>query len=210
NPPKLGINWASSLEIAFRSIAWLWALQFFKESPSLTTDLRLRMQKFLYLNALHLETYLSTYFSPNTHLTGEALGLYYLGTLLPEFRCAARWRSGGKQILLGELHRHVKADGVYFEQSSYYHRYTADFYAHLSILARLNGDAVGPELQAKYAALLHHLMHLTRPDGSTPLFGDDDGGRFLPLDERNVNDFRAALSTGAVLLARPDYKYVAG
>ena len=86
NPPKLGINWASSLEVAFRSISWLWALYFFKDSPALTAPTFLRTLKFLYLQARHLETYLSTYFSPNTHLTGEALGLFYLGTLLPEFR----------------------------------------------------------------------------------------------------------------------------
>jgi hypothetical protein len=210
NPPKLGINWVSSLEIAFRAISWLWSFYFFKNSPLLTPPLFLRAWKFLYLHARHLETYLSTYFSPNTHLTGEALGLYYLGTLLPEFRRAASWRSSGKRILLRELHRHVQPDGVYFEQSSYYQRYTTDFYAHLYILSRLNGEPAGPDLEVKYAALLDHLVHLTRPDGSTPLFGDDDGGRFVPLDEREANDFRAALSTGAVALARPDYKYVAG
>ena len=37
NPPKLGINWASSLEVAFRSISWLWACYFFKDSPALTS-----------------------------------------------------------------------------------------------------------------------------------------------------------------------------
>jgi hypothetical protein len=210
NAPKLGINWVSSLEVAFRAISWLWSFYYFKDSPALTPALFLRAWKFLYLHARHLKTYLSTYFSPNTHLTGEALGLYYLGTLLPEFRCAASWRSSGRQILLRELHRHVKPDGVYFEQSSYYHRYTTDFYAHLYLLGMRNGDPPGRDLQAKYAALLDHLMHLTRPDGTTPLFGDDDGGRFIPLDERAVNDFRAALSTGAVLLSRADYKFVAG
>ncbi|MEP6637462.1 MAG: heparinase II/III family protein, partial [Acidobacteriota bacterium] len=78
NPPKLGVHWASSLEIAFRSISWLWAFRFFEHSPSLGADVFTRALKFLYLNARHLETYLSTYFSPNTHLTGEALGLFYL------------------------------------------------------------------------------------------------------------------------------------
>ena len=52
--------------------------------------------KFLYLNARHLESYLSTYFSPNTHLTGEALGLFYIGTLLPEFNEAKRWQELGR------------------------------------------------------------------------------------------------------------------
>lgn len=210
NPPKLGINWASSLEISFRSISWLWALQFFRESPALSDDVLLRMLKFLYLNASHLETYLSTYFSPNTHLTGEALGLFYIGLLLPEFRDAARWRDLGLEILESQLSRHVLPDGVYFEQSSYYHRYTTDFYIHLAILLRRNGMKLPQALEPKLELLLDHSMYITRPDGTTPLFGDDDGGRLVMLDERAANDFRAVLSTGAVLFNRGDYKFVAG
>ena len=209
NPPKLGINWASSLEIAFRSISWLWALQFFDDSPSVNADLLLRMLKFLYLNASHLETYLSTYFSPNTHLTGEALGLFYIGLLFPEFKDAERWRELGLEILISQLPRHVKADGVYFEQSSYYHRYTVDFYLHLTLLLRSNGIELPRELEPKVELLLDHLMYITRPDGTTPFFGDDDGGRLVMLDNRAANDFRSPLSTGAVLFNRPDYKFVA-
>lgn len=210
NQPKRGINWASSLEIAFRSISWLWALYFFKDAPQLTPQLFLRALKFLYLQARHLETYLSTYFGPNTHLTGEALGLFYLGTLLPEFRAAVRWQRTGQRILLAELERHIKPDGVYFEQSSYYHRYTTDFYTHFHVLSQCNGLHLGPQLPDKLSALLDHLMYITRPDGTVPLFGDDDGGRLVMLDERAADDFRAALATGATLFARADYKYVAG
>ncbi len=42
NPPKLGINWASSLEVSFRAISWLWSLYFFKDSTQLTPPLFLR------------------------------------------------------------------------------------------------------------------------------------------------------------------------
>lgn len=209
NPPKLGINWASSLEIAFRSISWLWALEFFKESPSLSADLYAQVLKFLYLNARHLETYLSTYFSPNTHLTGEALGLFYLGTLLPEFKEAERWRQHGQQILVKELPRQVRSDGVYFEQSSYYHRYTTDFYTHFLILSRLGNQRLPPAVERTLESLLDHLMYLTRPDGTSPLFGDDDGGRLVFLDRVAANNFRATLSNGAALLRRGDYKFVA-
>jgi len=146
------------------------------------------MMKFLYLNALHLETYLSTYFSPNTHLTGEALGLFYIGLLLPEFKDAERWRDLGLEILIAQLPRHVKPDGVYFEQSSYYHRYTTDFYIHLAILLRVNGMTLPRELEPRLELLLDHLMYITRPDGTTPFFGDDDGGRLVMLDHRPAND----------------------
>ena len=210
NPPKLGINWASSLEVSLRAISWLWALYFFKDSPTLTAAVFLRALKFLYLHARHIETYLSTYFSPNTHLTGEALGLFYLGTLLPEFRAAPRWRATGRGILVEQLPLHVQPDGVYFEQSSYYQRYTTDFYTHFLILSRTNGESPPPEVEAKLQLLLDHLMYITRPDGTTPFVGDDDGGRLVTLDQRPVNDFRASLSTGAVLFRRGDYKYVAG
>ena len=210
NPPKLGVNWASSLEVAFRSISWLWALYFFKHSPVLTPETFLRICKFLYLNARHLETYLSTYFSPNTHLTGEALGLFYLGTVLPEFKESSRWQNKGLQILLNQLPRHVQEDGVYFEQSSYYHRYTTDFYLHLRLLLSLNGHPIPPELDRKLTLLLDHLMCITRPDGTTPLFGDDDGGRLMTLSYPAPNDFRPTLSTGAAIFERSDYKFVSG
>jgi hypothetical protein len=210
NPPKLGINWASSLEVALRSISWLWALYFFRESARLTPELLLLALKLLYVHARHIETYLSTYFSPNTHLTGEALGLFYLGTLLPELKAARRWRETGERILLAELARQVRPDGVYFEQASYYHRYTADFYTHLLVLSKRNEGGAGQRVEEALAALLDHLMQVTRPDGRATLYGDDDGGRLAPLDACGADDFRAPLSTGAALLGRADYKHVAG
>lgn len=210
NPPKMGINWASSLEVSFRSISWLWAFHFFKDSPTFTSDVFLRALKLLYLHARHIETFLSTYFSPNTHLTGEALGLFYLGTVFPEFKEAKRWRETGRRILLSELDRHIKPDGVYFEQTSYYHRYTTDFYLHFLILSRASGSEVAPAVEAKLTQLLEYLLYTMRPDGTTPFFGDDDGGRLIMLTRRAANDFRETLAAGAALLARQDYKFAAG
>ncbi len=210
NPPKSGMNWASSLEVAFRVISWIWGLYFFRTAPSLTPAVFLQALKFLYLQGRHIETYPSIYYSPNTHLTGEALGLLYLGTLFPEFRCARRWQRTGWAILVEQLEKHVRPDGSYFEQSTYYHRYTTDFCLHLSVLGQLNGLPVEAAIHERLQRLLDHLMYITQPDGRTPLVGDDDGGRLLSLDERAADDFRAALATGAVLFNRRDYRYVAG
>jgi len=209
NPPKLGINWASSLEVGLRSVSWLWAVYFFRDSVNLTASLFQQILKLLYVHARHLERYLSTYFSPNTHLTGEALAMFYLGLLLPQFRDSSRWRATGEEILLRELARHVRPDGVYFEQSSYYHRYTTDFYLHFILLLRANDLEVPNSLKQKLTTLLDHLMYITRPDGTSPLFGDDDGGRLMMLDESAPDDFRSTLATGAALLQRGDYKFVA-
>lgn len=210
NPPKLGINWASSLELAFRVIAWLWALHLFADSDRLTARFVARFFKYLIAQARHIESYLSYYFSPNTHLTGEALGLFYIGAALPEFARARRFRETGLNILLEQLGRHIRNDGTYFEQSSYYHRYTADFYTHLIVLARAVSLGLPREVEQQLSLSLDHLMWITRPDGTSPLYGDDDGGRLLTLNSRAADDFRDTLATGAALFDRGDWKFVAG
>ena len=210
NPPGRGINWSSSLEVAFRSISWLWALHLFAGSPSLNPRFLARLLKTLVAHGRHIENYLSHYFSPNTHLTGEALGLLYLGTALPELRRAGGWRETGLRILVEQLPKHVRTDGVYFEQSSYYHRYTADFYLHVSALVRASNLELPAEVEQGLSGLLDHLMWIVRPDGSSPLIGDDDGGRLVTLGSREPDDFRDTLATGAAMFGRPDWKWVAG
>jgi hypothetical protein len=210
NPPTLGVNWASSLEVAFRAIAWLWGLHLCAHSPRLSAAFTTRLIKYLIAHGRHIESYLSHYYSPNTHLTGEALGLFYLGVALPELRRASIWRKTGLSILIEQLPAQVRGDGVYFEQTSYYHRYTTDFYTHLLILARTCEANLRGEVGERLTLLLDHLMWITRPDGSSPLFGDDDGGRLVGLGPRASNDFRDTLATGAALFQRGDWKWVAG
>jgi Heparinase II/III-like protein/Heparinase II/III N-terminus len=210
NPPKDGVNWASSLEVAFRAIAWLWAMELFRGSSALTPNVIKRMLKYLYIHGRHLERFLSTYFSPNTHLTGEALGLLYLGLLLPEFHRAQQWRQLGWHILERELPRQVHADGVYFEQASYYHRYTVDIYLHALLLAERNGIAVPAPMRERLVLAAAHLADITRPDGSIPIIGDDDGGRLVVLEDRPFADVRSTLATASVVLGRPEYAAVAG
>jgi heparinase II/III-like protein len=78
------------------------------------------------------------------------------------------------------------------------------------ILSRNNGITLPKTVEEALVSLLDHLMYITRPDGTTPFFGDDDGGRLAMLDTRAPNDFRPSLATGAALFARGDYKFVAG
>lgn len=210
NPPKQGVNWASSLEVAYRAIAWLWALEFFREADALTPALLQRMLKYLYAHGRHLERYLSTYFSPNTHLTGEALGLLYLGAMLPEFRRAPVWQRLGWEVLERELPRQVHADGVYFEQATYYHRYTVDIYLHAVLLARLNGISVPKAMLDRLDLTVAHLADLTRGDGTVPGIGDDDGGSLVVLEQRGFTDVRAALGVASVVLDQTEYAAVAG
>jgi hypothetical protein len=207
NRPKNGINWASSLEIAFRAISWIWAFYFFKDSNAFTPELLIRMLKYLYLHGRHLETYLSTYSSPNTHLTGEALGLYYLGRFLPEIKESAGWKNLGHRVLIDALHFQVRSDGTYCEQSDHYHRYTTDFYSNLHILRQLDNEPIEYKHLESLNKLFDVLLFATQPNGEMPLLGDDDGGRLAMLDNRPVANVRGLLALGAVMLDRNDLKF---
>jgi hypothetical protein len=209
NPPKMGVNWASSLEVAYRAISWLWALAFLREAPALSGAIFLRALGFLDLHARHVENFLSTYFSPNTHLTGEALGLFAVGCCVPELEGAKRWRAIGAAILEQQLPRHIRADGVYVEQSTHYQRYTIEIYLSALALAKQAGHPLRG-IDAPLQRALDFAMFLTAPDGTFPLIGDDDGGQLLPVDGNPLNDFRPALGTGAALFRRADYAAVAG
>lgn len=209
NPPGLGINWTSSLEAALRLISWCWALFLFRNSRALSPDLFVEMLGAIWAHAAHVEKNLSYYFSPNTHLTGEALGLFYTGVVFPEFRRAARWRTLGAQILVKESERQILPDGVYFEQSSCYQRYTVETYLHFLILAARNGVTVAPPVAERVQRMLDFLLAMRRPDGSIPQIGDADGGWLLPLADRSPDDFQGLFSTAAAVFGRPDYAWAA-
>lgn len=215
NPTGIGINWTSSLEVALRAMSWIWAFNFFRDADSFTPELFKTALKSLHLHGRHIEQYLSKYYSPNTHLTGEALGLYYLGTQLPFFERAEKWRDLGEEILLAEIEKQVLPDGVYFEQSTWYQRYTVDIFSHFAVLKALSGTfeidrSKTERLENRLETAFDFLMQITLPNGRTPLIGDDDGGRMLPLTASEADDFRGSLGLGALIFDRGDHKAIAG
>jgi hypothetical protein len=208
NQYPIGMNWASSLEVAFRSLSWIWTFFLLRQSPLFTSALRKQWQAALSLNGRHIETYLSTYFSPNTHLLGEALALFFIGTLYPELPSAARWKRRGWNILECEVAKQVREDGFYFEQSTYYHVYALDMFLHARILAGLNGVDISPGFDQIVQRMLNALALLGRA-GVLPSLGDDDGGRLFDARRNRAGHMLDPLATGAVLYSRGGFKFFA-
>jgi hypothetical protein len=209
NPAGVGINWASSLEVALRIVAWCWALFLFRGSPALTEELFSDILRSIDTHAAYVERHLSHYFSPNTHLTGEALGLLYAGVVCAELERAPRWRAIGARVLVEQIGRHALADGVYFEQSTYYQRYTVDIYLQFLLLAARNRMTLPAVVAQRVQQMLDFLLVVRHPDGSMPQIGDGDGGRILPLVRRTSDDPRDLFSTAAAFFHRPDYAWAA-
>jgi hypothetical protein len=209
NPYPRGINWASSLEVAFRSLSWLWVYFLLEGTPARTPEFREQWLRAIALSGRHIELYLSTYFSPNTHLLGEAVALFFIGTLCPELRSSARWRQRGWETVLRESERQVRPDGFYFEQSTYYHVYALDLLLHSRVLAALNEMPFPAEFDRRLEQMLDVLAVLCRA-GAPTRWGDDDGGRLFDPQRNRAEHLPDPLSTGAVLFGRGDFKFLTG
>lgn len=208
NPFNRGVNWSSSLELAFRAINWIWSSYFFREELAEDPATQRLLRDALLLHGDHIYHHLSYYFSPNTHLTGEALGLLYIGKSYPGSPGAKRWAERGARILETELRRQILADGGYFERATYYHKYTIDFYVHYLLLAGARPAPRGETEEIVKRTIVHCAL-LAAHDGEIPLVGDSDGGRLLFLDGEK-SSVRGACCAAAAILGDGELKGLAG
>jgi hypothetical protein len=195
NPFQCGINWTSALEVAFRALSWIWIWHLVGDR--LRPELQSRLLTGLYQHGEHLNHNLSVYFSPNTHLLGEAVALHAIGRLFPLFPNAGGWQTKGHETVLAQMKAQVQTDGSHFEQSAYYHVYALDMFLFHAVVAET------PEwYRDKLIHMAGFLDTLLGPGRRLPLFGDDDGGRFFhPYGARDCFG-RATLATAAVVLGR--------
>jgi hypothetical protein len=205
NPPLLGINWASMLELGFRTLSWVWALHFFADGAEddaepWIVDLLVALDRQLG----QIERNLSFYFSPNTHLLGEALALYVTGRSLPWLRSGERYAAAGRRVLVAEISRQIGADGGHVERSMHYHRYTLDFYSLALAVARLTDDPAADTFAEAVRRLGTAARLLADDTGRVPHIGDDDGGMLLPICGRAVDDIRDSLSIAGALTHRAE------
>lgn len=198
NPFQRGINWTSALEVAFRALSWLWVLHLVGDH--LAPRLRVALINGLYQHARHLSSNLSVYFSPNTHLLGEAVALFSIAVAYPGMPGSAAWRANSQRIIEAQLAFQVRGDGSHFEQSTYYHVYALDFFLWFFLIS--GRPAAFRETLAKMA---DYLFWILGPNRRIPFMGDDDGGRFFhpygPRDEFG----RGTLALYSLLCDRPDY-----
>jgi hypothetical protein len=199
NPFVRSANWSSALELAFRSLSWLWVLHIAGEALSEST--RSLLSTSLYQHGVAIRHNLSTYFAPNTHILGEGVALHVIGIALG----ISRWEEQGAHIVREQVTKQVLPDGFHFELSSYYHLYALDMFLFHYVLA-----GRPPYLEAPLCRMAKVMESFLDEKRRFPLIGDDDGGRlFHPYGHRA--EFAsaslatcAALFPGEMISARPE------
>ena len=195
NPFQRGINWTSALEVAFRAFSWIWIWHLL--GAEMSEPFRRRFLAELYRHGLHLEYNLSIYFSPNTHLLGEAVVLNALARLFPKFPHTARWRALGGDIVRKHMDTCVKPDGSYFDQSTYYHVYALDMFAFHAVI-----EEVPDSYREGMVRMSEFLASIVSDIGDLPFLGDDDGGRFFHPFGPRPRFARASLAVSSILTGK--------
>ncbi len=207
NPYHSGVNWTSSLELAVRSISWIWAYFLCQGSQSIDSAFHHMFLKAIYEHALHIEHHLSYFSSPYNHLIGEAAGLHMIGSLFSQLKTGQSWEQLGWYILENHIDQQFFQDGMCVEQATFYHHFTLGFYLQSVLLRKFNNKPISGKILLVLEKALDVSMYLTQPNGRLPTIGDVDNARSLYFNEEHSWDFRGFLSLGAVLFHRADFKH---
>ena len=191
NPYGASVNWASPMEAAIRILTLTWLFHALGGSEAWRQNgFRLRFLRSVYLHADFVARNLELSDVNGNHLDADAAGLVFAGHFFGSGRAPTRWAERGWSLLLAELPRQVTPDGVDFEMSTAYHRLVTELFLLPALLRRRLELPVPGWYLERLEAMARFAAAYTRPDGSSPAWGDADDARALPLGGQALGDHR--------------------
>jgi hypothetical protein len=200
NPVGYGANWTCAMEVALRAMNLLAAFTLFRCSPNLNEERLAMLLSALDQHGAHIRRNLEfSYVVTSNHYLSDITGLLWLGIMLPELRSAQEWRDWAIVELLREMDKQILPDGADYEASTGYHRFVTELFLYSFILCDANGISINDTYRKRLHTMLAYIRAILRPDGSSPLIGDTDGGQVLPIVSRRADDHAYLLALGAVI-----------
>ncbi len=190
NPYALTVNWSCTMDVALRILSWTWFFHVFAGSAAWTDEgFRARFLVALDLHADFTQRNLERSDINGNHYTADAAGLVFAGLFFGGDR-GDRWADAGWSILSRELPRQVYPDGVDFEASTAYHRLVSELFFAPALYRERTGTPTPAAYRDRMLAMGRFAAAYTRPDGTTPAWGDADDGRALPFGGQPLGDHR--------------------
>jgi SAM-dependent methyltransferase len=179
NPPRFGVNWSSSMDVAIRAANLVVARDLFiGAGASFDAGFEAVLERSIFEHAAHVAATLDWHprYRGNHYLCGIA-GLVFAGAYLG----AKNWQRRAIEELQLEARRQFLPDGGSFEASTGYHRLSGEALIYASSLA-------ADELPGGHFDVIRRVARFTEktahPDGQAPQIGDQDSGCFLKVAAR--------------------------
>ena len=203
NPPRYGVNWRSTMEVAIRVANWLLAHDLLRSfGAAWDTGFEAVFVRSVREHGRHIAANLER--SPawrNNHYLANLAGLIFAAAYLGPGRETDRWWRTAAGGLADAIERQFLPDGGHFEASTSYHAFAAEIAAYgvAMIFAKRRRDSLAagaaPSRESMPAELPHSLggafdrmgeflVHMTKPGGRLAQIGDHDSGRLFKLRPR--------------------------
>ncbi|MEE4356581.1 MAG: alginate lyase family protein [Desulfococcaceae bacterium] len=197
NQPNQGPNWKCGQEISFRVMAWLFGLYGFLNSPKTTPDRFIIFSQMIAVSGIRIQANLEYAISQrNNHAISEAMGLWSIGIIFPEFCHAAKWADLGRKVLEESGRDLIYDDGSFVQHSVNYHRLILHDYLWAIRLGDLNGKPLSSQLKEKVKKSNNFLYQIQDDiTGKLPNYGQNDGALILPLNNCDYQDFRPVIQS---------------
>jgi hypothetical protein len=191
NPYAWTINWSCTMEPALRILTWTWLFHQFGHSQGWQdSGFRGRFLSALYLHGRFVERHIEKSYINGNHLTADAAGMVFAGYFFGDLGDAPRWAATGWNELCIEIERQVHPDGVDFEASVPYHRLVTELFLLPARFRQVRSLPVDSCYANRLKAMASFVAAYSRPDGSSPVWGDADDGRAIPLGTTGLADHR--------------------
>ena len=195
NPPYLGPNWMSAQEVALRILAFVFAAQVFRASPTSTPDRQLLIARAIADHAHRIPpTLIYARSQNNNHLVSEAVALYTSAFVLPDHPEAFKWRRLGWRWFNWAIQHQVNPTGTYVQHSTNYHRMLLALAVWMSTLAKTRDQDLPLKTVERLAAATRWLQALVDPQtGRVPNLGANDGADIMPVVGSVYADYHPVL-----------------
>lgn len=164
NPPRYGVNWACTMDVAIRVANWLVAYDLFKASGA-TFDEAFEsiFSRSVYEHGQHIIRNLEWHeeFRGNHYLANIA-GLLFISAYLPRTDETDVWLAFSVQQLISEVKAQFTPDGANFEASTSYHRLSAEMVIYSTAIV-LGLSEEKKKALTEYDCRLHNLKPALSP-----------------------------------------------
>ena len=201
NSPESGANWKCGQEVSLRVMAWCFGLYGFAASPASTPNRVALLAQMIAVSGRRIESNIGYALSQkNNHGLSEAMGLWTIGALFPEFADSARWAALGRRLLESQALELIYDDGAFSQHSMNYHRVMLHDYLWSMRLADVQDRPFSNSLRDRIRRAGEFLYQLQdESTGRVPCYGQNDGALILPLTNCDYSDFRPVVQSAHIL-----------
>lgn len=193
NPLMYTVNWKCAMDVAIRSVNWMYALTFIADYEGLSEPFVRKVYRSLRQHLFFIENDLEKQIPySNNHYSADIVGILFLRTLFNK-----RWKRAAK-VLYNDIRIQVLPSGVHYERSVSYHRLMVELYGYSVYMLGRMGETLPTDIKTLLQKMFDYVGNYIKPNGMAPLVADNDDGRFLPFVKRDFRNHQYLLSPSSL------------